>query len=87
MGSKPNELINLQQKSVFKNDIYFITDLSDEHINSAYSGLNCLLFPSLYEGFVNNCEAMASQCPVITTNKAPMNEVGGKAALYRQRPN
>jgi hypothetical protein len=44
IGSKPNELINLQQKSVFKNDIYFITDLSDEHINSAYSGLIAYYF-------------------------------------------
>jgi glycosyltransferase involved in cell wall biosynthesis len=33
-------------------------------------------------------EAMASGCPVITTNRSPMNEVGGSAAFYiDKRPN
>ncbi len=30
-------------------------------------------------------EAMASGCPVITTDNAPMNEVGGNAAVYIKR--
>ncbi|MFV5690295.1 glycosyltransferase [Flavobacterium sp. ZT3R25] len=84
IGEKPSdELITFSQKSLFKEDIHFITDLSDDYINSAYSGANCLLFPSLDEGFGwPIIEAMASGCPVITTNKAPMNEVGGMAAYY-----
>lgn len=84
IGSEPSdELHLLHQKSVFKEDIHFITDLSDDYINNAYSGANCLLFPSLDEGFGwPIIEAMASGCAVITTNKAPMNEVGGIAAFY-----
>ncbi|MBC7846291.1 MAG: glycosyltransferase [Flavobacterium sp.] len=84
IGEKPSdELAILRQKSLFKEDIHFVTDLSDDYINSAYSGASCLLFPSLDEGFGwPIIEAMASGCPVITTNKAPMNEVGGKAAYY-----
>jgi glycosyltransferase involved in cell wall biosynthesis len=84
IGSEPSdELAILRQKSLFKEDIHFITELSDDYINSAYSGANCLLFPSLDEGFGwPIIEAMASGCPVITTNKAPMNEVGGLAAYY-----
>jgi glycosyltransferase involved in cell wall biosynthesis len=84
VGSKPtDELIFLHQKSLFKDDIHFITDLPDDYINSAYSGASCLLFPSLDEGFGwPIIEAMASGCLVITTNKAPMNEVGGMAAYY-----
>lgn len=84
IGSEPSEeLAILRQKSLFKEDIHFITDLSDDYINSAYSGASCLLFPSLDEGFGwPIIEAMASGCPVITTNKAPMNEVGGMAAYY-----
>jgi glycosyltransferase involved in cell wall biosynthesis len=42
-----------------------------------------LLFPSLDEGFGwPIAEAMASGSLVITTNRAPMNEVGGTAAFY-----
>lgn len=87
IGSEPSdELTKLRQESIFKEDIYFITDLTDEYINSAYSGANCLLFPSLDEGFGwPIIEAMASGCLVITTNKAPMNEIGGKAAFYIER--
>jgi glycosyltransferase involved in cell wall biosynthesis len=73
----------LHQKSLFKDDIHFISDLSDDYINSAYSGASCLLFPSLDEGFGwPIIEAMASGCLVITTNKAPMNEIGGVVAYY-----
>lgn len=84
IGDVPSEeLVILRQQSLFKEDIHFITNLSDEYINSAYSGANCLLFPSLDEGFGwPIIEAMTSGCPVITVNKAPMNEVGGIAAFY-----
>lgn len=84
IGSEPTEeLIALRQKSLYKKDIHFITDLEDEYINNAYSGASCLLFPSLDEGFGwPIIEAMASGCPVITTNRAPMNEIGGAAAFY-----
>ena len=84
IGSKPSDaLYDLRQKSLFKADIHFITNLADEYINHAYSGAICLLFPSLDEGFGwPIIEAMASGCPVITTNQSPMNEVGGSAAFY-----
>jgi glycosyltransferase involved in cell wall biosynthesis len=84
IGSEPSdELSDLRHKSLFKEDIHFITNLSDDYINSAYSGAICLLFPSLDEGFGwPIVEAMASGCPVITTNRSPMNEVGGEAAFY-----
>lgn len=87
IGSQPSDdLADLRQKSLFKEDIHFITNLADEYINTAYSGALCLLFPSLDEGFGwPIVEAMASGCPVITTNKAPMNEVGGKASFYIER--
>jgi glycosyltransferase involved in cell wall biosynthesis len=87
IGSAPSEeLYDLYQKSINKTDIHFITDLSDEYINTAYSGANCLLFPSLDEGFGwPIIEAMASGCLVITTSEAPMTEVGGTAAFYVER--
>jgi len=90
IGTEPTEeLLDLSQKSIFKGDIHFITNLSDDYINCAYSGAICLLFPSLDEGFGwPIVEAMASGCPVITTNRSPMNEVGGTAAFYiDKKPN
>lgn len=84
IGEKPSDALFIQRhKSKYKEDIHFITDIEDKYINSLYSGASCLLFPSLDEGFGwPIIEAMASGCPVITVNKAPMNEVGGKAAFY-----
>ncbi|MBB4802505.1 glycosyltransferase involved in cell wall biosynthesis [Flavobacterium nitrogenifigens] len=84
IGEEPSdELAVMHLQSSFKNDIHFISNLSDEYINNAYSGASCLLFPSLDEGFGwPIIEAMASGCPVITTDKAPMNEIGGIAAYY-----
>ena len=84
IGEFPSgELQYSYSKSRYKNDIHFITDLEDKFVNAAYSGASCLLFPSLDEGFGwPIIEAMASGCSVITTDKAPMNEVGGEVAYY-----
>lgn len=58
-------------------------NVSNEDLNILYSHSLGLIFPSLEEGFGwPILEAMASGCPVFTTNKPPMNEVGGTAAIY-----
>jgi glycosyltransferase involved in cell wall biosynthesis len=84
IGQKPDKsLLEAYNTSEFKKDIYFILSLGDEFINYAYSGATCLLFPSLDEGFGwPIAEAMASGCIVITTNRAPMNEVLGEANIF-----
>jgi len=52
-----------------------------------YSGAELLLFPSFEEGFGwPIIEAQACGCPVVTTSKAPMTEVGGEAAVYLADP-
>lgn len=54
-----------------------------EALEAAYSAASVLLFPSHAEGFGwPILEAMASGCPVLTTNDAPMTEVGGDVAAY-----
>jgi glycosyltransferase involved in cell wall biosynthesis len=87
IGANPNdELLSIQQNSIFKNDIYFLTDFSDELMNEAYSGAICMIFPSLDEGFGwPIIEAMACGCNVITTNKQPMIEVAGDAGIFIPR--
>lgn len=70
-------------QSPYKKNIYMISGLDDEYVGLAYSGALVLIFPSLAEGFGwPIAEAMASGCPVITTNEAPMTEVGSNSAFY-----
>lgn len=48
-----------------------------------YRHADLMVFPSLHESFgLPIIEAMASGCPVITSHKAAMPEVGGEAAVY-----
>ncbi|WPP52897.1 glycosyltransferase [Catalinimonas niigatensis] len=87
VGHHPSkELMKLYLQSPFKNDIYWLSNINDEMVCFAYSGACVFIFPSLAEGFGwPIAEAMASGCPVITTNEAPMTEVGGDAAFYIPR--
>ncbi|MDT0688831.1 glycosyltransferase family 1 protein [Salegentibacter sp. F188] len=87
IGQSPDK--NLEQKHVdspYKNDIHFLTKVPDEVVKTAYSGATVFLFPSLAEGFGwPIAEAMASGCPVITTDEAPMTEVAGEAGFLISR--
>lgn len=58
------------------------TDLGNEELAALYSHALALLFPSLEEGFGwPIVEAQACGCPVITTNRPPMADVAGDAAI------
>ncbi len=57
--------------------------VENEDLRALYSTATALLFPSLQEGFGwPIVEAQACGCPVFTSNRAPMTEVGGEAAIY-----
>lgn len=87
VGRQPNRLLeNTISCSDFKDDIYCLTNASDQTVRKLYASASVFLFPSLAEGFGwPIIEAMASGCPVITTNERPMNEVGNGASLYIER--
>ncbi len=87
VGPEPNKkLIQERSRSPYNKDIHFLTGLDNKEVNYAYSGASVFLFPSLAEGFGwPIAEAMASGCPVITTDEAPMSEVAGKAGFYISR--
>ena len=87
IGDNPDEaLLAKKSTSPFESDIYFLDGVKDATVQMAYTGASALIFPSLAEGFGwPIAEAMAAGCPVITTNEAPMTEVGGEAALYIPR--
>jgi len=61
--------------------------VTDDELRCLYSGAAALLFPSLQEGFGwPILEAQACGCPVITTNRGPMTEVAGEAAILLDDP-
>ncbi len=89
IGTQPNQpLKNAYTQSEYQTDITFLIGVDDRDIRDFYGTASILLFPSLAEGFGwPIIEAMASGCPVITSDEPPMNEVGGDAAKYiRRRP-
>jgi glycosyltransferase involved in cell wall biosynthesis len=60
-----------------------LTGVADEDLRALYSTATMLLFPSLQEGFGwPIVEAQACGCPVATSRRSPMDEVGGNAAIY-----
>lgn len=87
IGAAPSDALQkAKNKSPYKADIHFISGMNDEGVQLAYSGASLFLYPSLAEGFGwPIAEAMAAGCPVVTTGEAPMNEVGGQAAVYIPR--
>ena len=60
-----------------------LTEVGDEDLRALYSTARMLLFPSLQEGFGwPIIEAQSCGCPVLTSDRPPMDEVGGSAAIY-----
>ena len=87
IGSKPNDKLLQAAAAVSDNgSVRFLTGLNDEQLIAAYNLAPLFLFPSLDEGFGwPIAEAMACGTRVVTTQAAPMTEVGGDAAYYVPR--
>lgn len=65
------------------NGIYFKGYVSNDELLNYYKNALALVYPSLYEGFgLPILEAMSLGVPVITSDRAPMPEVAGEAAIY-----
>lgn len=83
---EPQEKADWMQKIQglkLKGKIILTNFVPDAHMPVFYKGAECLLFPSLYEGFgLPVAEAMACGCPVITSNTSSLPEVGGEAVYY-----
>lgn len=66
-----------------REDVVHLSNLSEPQLQALYSVAEALLFPSWHEGFGwPIAEAQACGCPVFTSDRAPMTEVGGDAACY-----
>lgn len=69
-------------RSDFSSRIHCIGYVSDQELAALYQSASVYLHPSLYEGFgLTVLEAMAANCPVITSNNYSLPEVAGNAAL------
>lgn len=57
--------------------------IEDEALVEVYRSVDCMVFPSLYEGFGRPVvEAQACGTPCILARSSSLEEVGGSAALY-----
>ncbi len=64
-------------------DVLFAGRVPDEDLPALYSGADCFLMPSLYEGFgIPVLEAMACGTPVVCSRASSLPEVAGPAARY-----
>ena len=63
--------------------IHFAGKVSDQKLLQYYRHASIFVFPSLYEGVgLPPLEAMASRCPVLTSNQASIPEYCGDAVMY-----
>lgn len=73
---------NLISKLNLDKNVYFFDDKTHK-LKDLYLNVRCLIIPSLYEGFgLPLIEAMSLNCPVITSSKGSLAEVGGENCNY-----
>lgn len=77
------KLRTLIDDSGLRDRVVELPGVSHRDLCALYSAAELLLFPSLQEGFGwPIIEAQACGCRVVTTDRSPMNEIGGDAAAY-----
>ena len=85
MVGKPwtHEMREFVSLNALRDRVIELTNITNEDLQVLYSKAIALLFPSLREGFGwPIIEAQACGCPVFTSDRVPMTEVGGNAAIY-----
>ena len=85
MAGQPlsSEMRRFAREHRFEDRLLERVNITNEQLCAMYSTAEALLFPSLQEGFGwPIVEAQACACPVVTTGRPPMTEVGGEAAIY-----
>lgn len=76
---KVKEQVNLLG---LENRVHFLGYVSDDLLRFLYRKAVVFVYPSLFEGFgLTVLEAMASSCPVITSNTSSLPEIAGDATI------
>lgn len=82
LGWSHDGALQVLQCSRFRRRIHRLGRVTDEQLRALYQGADGFVFVSLMEGFgLPILEAMASGCPVVTSNVSSMPEVAGDAAI------
>lgn len=82
VGDETEELNHIIKEDGSTVRVKFLGRVSNSELASLYRGAECLLFPSLYEGFgLPVIESMACGTPVITSNVTSLPEIAGDAAV------
>jgi glycosyltransferase involved in cell wall biosynthesis len=77
------EMVNFVRENELSDRVIEGVGIGSSELRELYCNASALLFPSFEEGFGwPLLEAQACGCPVITTDRPPMTEVAGKAAVY-----
>lgn len=84
-GWKNDEVYQLVTELKLGEMVRFLGYVVDEDLPALYSGAECFLYPSIYEGFgLPPLEAMACGTPVITSNASSLPEVVGDSGLTHE---
>ena len=82
-GWDNEEVFDLVKNSPIASRIHHLGYVTDEQLHALYSMAEVFIYPSLFEGFgLPVIEAMASGCPVITSNNSSLPEIAGHAAIF-----
>ncbi|MDD5367631.1 MAG: glycosyltransferase family 1 protein [Anaerolineaceae bacterium] len=75
------DILKLVKELGLDQQVRFLGRVSEEDLIGLYNAARLFVFPSLYEGFgLPVLEAMACNCPVVTSNNSSLVEVAGDAA-------
>ena len=81
-GWKFKQIEESIEKYNMKDEVIFPGYIKGESLHKMYQLAKAFVFPSLYEGFgIPPLEAMASGCPVVSSNVAYLPEVVGDAGI------
>ena len=82
LGRSSSEWNVAVANSSFRHQVSYLADLPSDKMPQLYNAVDCLLFPSWYEGFgLPPLEAMASGTPVVASCVASLPEVVGEAGF------
>jgi alpha-1,3-rhamnosyl/mannosyltransferase len=81
-GWRDDSVVAMLEQPRVRERIRVLGGVTDEQLVELYRGADCLLFPSLYEGFgFPVLEAMACGTPVVCADRTSLPEVAGDAAV------
>jgi len=81
-GKFKNKELKMFDELSIKDNLFQI-NVNDEELTYLYKNAGCLVFPSLYEGFgLPVIEALKLGCPVVSSDRGSLPEIGKEACLY-----